>query len=176
MRHDVGEPVPLRVQLNPRDRILRDIHRRHLVAARRERQREAAVVAERVQQASARVAARRLAVLALIEERAGLLAGRQCGDVGDAPFADHDLIRHDAVQHLHAAGQALVAPHRRIVAREDSPGREPLHQHVDDLRAPRLEPRGQELHHEHVLVAVHHQRRKAIRLPVHHPPRRGVLA
>ena len=48
-----------------------------LVAAARQRQREAAVVAEAVEQPSARVARRRGAVLALIEEQPGLLAAPQ---------------------------------------------------------------------------------------------------
>ena len=82
-RLDVVEAVARRVRADARDRVFGDVDGQDLVAPRRERQREAAVVAERVEQAAARVARGRLAVLPLIEKQPGLLAA-----IRDRPGTD----------------------------------------------------------------------------------------
>ncbi len=90
------------------------------VAARRQRQREAAVVAEGVEQAAARVAQRGLAVLALIEEQPGLLPLPRIHLVADGAFADLEALGHLAVEHLDRLLEPFEQADARIVARQDA--------------------------------------------------------
>ena len=136
------------------------------VQRRRQRQREAAVVAERVEQAAVRVAQRRLAVLALIEEQAGLLAAAQVDLVADAPFADRHPLGHGAGDDGHVRLEPFERADLGVVARQD-PGRtQPLAEHGDDLRQQAIGRLGQGLHHEVVAVAVDDQRRQQIAFAV----------
>ena len=87
----------------------------------RQRQREAAVVAEGVEQPAARVARGRLAVLALIEEQPGLLAVIRIDLVVDrAPSRTSIVSGTVAVQHLDPLLEPFEQPDARIVAREDA--------------------------------------------------------
>ena len=101
----------------------------------RETQREPAVVAEAVEQPAARVARRRLAVLALIEKQPGLLAVPRVDLVLDRPFAHGDPIGHVAVEHVDALLEAFEQPHPRIVARQHAARARQLDEHRHELRA-----------------------------------------
>ena len=108
-------------------------------AVRRERERESAVIAETIEQASVRVAARRFAILALIEEQPGLLSREQIDVVAHASFVDLDVRRHLARHHFDLRVQSFEPAHASVVAREDAFRRDQL---VEDARPLRHQPIG----------------------------------
>ena len=144
-----------------------------LGAGRRQRQREAAVVAERVEQPAVRIAQRRLAVLALIEEQAGLLAAAQVDLVADAPFADRHALGHRAGDHGHLRLEPFERADLGVVAHQDAGRTQPLAEHGDDLGQQALGRLRQRLHHEVVAVAVDDQRRQQVAFAVHERGRRS---
>src|SRR5437763_4743227 len=76
-RLEVRDAVADRIRADPLDGVGGNVERLRLGTRAREAQREAAVVAETIEQRPARVARRRLAVLALVEEQPGLLTAPQ---------------------------------------------------------------------------------------------------
>ena len=123
-----------RVRANALDGIGRDVERLRFRTRARQAQCEAAVVAETVKQPSARVASRRLAVLALIEKEAGLLSLPKVDVVFDGSLANEDRIGNLAVKDVDALRQPLERPHLRIVPREDAGGLQQVDENQRDGR------------------------------------------
>ncbi len=121
-----------------------------------------------------RVAGRRLAVLALVEEQPGLLAQPRVDVVLDRPFANDDPFGHRPVQHFDALLESFEQSDARIVSRQHSrrPGR--LDDQRNELGERPIHPLRQRLHDDHVGVAVDDERREQIGFAVHEPKRRGI--
>ena len=90
------------------------------------------MIAEAVERASAREVADEHAILALIEERAGLLTVSRRGEEAHAVLVHFDFVGHVAAQQLDADGKLLLGAQRNVVARENSVGVHELVEHVDD--------------------------------------------
>ncbi len=167
-------PFASGVRGDARDGVGGDVEGLDRLALRREREAEAAVVAETVEHPAVRVTRGRLAVLALIEEQAGLLPAPRIDGVGDAGFVDADRLRHDAVQHLDLLLEAFERADFRIVAREDAFRAGHLGEQPDQRRRQAIHPLRQGLHHEIVAVAIDDQRRQQVGLAVHEAEGGGV--
>src|SRR5439155_1210707 len=142
--------------------------------AARQMQRERAVVGEQVERrAGPGVSGDEPAVLALVEERAGLLARPRRGEILHSVLHHlHDL-RYLAGGERHLERQTLVPANRDVVAEQDAGGREGGSDARDHVVPPLLDSRRQELRHDVRTVAIHHQRRQAVSLGVYHAERRG---
>ena len=119
MRSHVYGAVSLGVCPDARDRLLGDIDRDHLVTLRRQRQREPAVVAERVEQASRVRSAPRPPDSRADRETVQSSVPVRIDQVRDAPFAYLDLVRHGPVQHVDTLLEPFEQTNARIVASED---------------------------------------------------------
>jgi len=147
--------------------LLADVHRRHLLRAARQLQREGAAVGEAIQGAAARVASRLDAVLRLIEKGAGLLALEEIGDEADFALGELHRSRRRASQHAFALREPFVRAHLHVVALDDGAGPQRFLQQRGEKLAPRVGGLDQRLHREAVGVAIDHQPGQQIGLAVH---------
>ncbi len=137
------------------------------VAVRRERQRESAVIAETIEQPPVRVAARRFAVLALIEEQPGLLPREQIDVVAHASFAHVDMRRAPRPTRLPLSSPALRARARaRRCARGCRSAAIRLVEHARPLRHQPIGRLRQRLEDEVVAVAIDDERRQQVAFAV----------
>src|SRR3989442_687351 len=171
---DVRESVERGVLASPRQRIGARIHGDHLARAARQVQREGPVVGEEVEgTAGAALLGHEHAVLALVEERARLLAGVGRGEVADSVLLDGERVGHAAERRDHFERQRFMAPDRRVVAEQDALGCERPADARYDVFAGLLEPGGEQLGDDVRPVAVHDQRRQPVAFGVDHAVRRG---
>ena len=153
-----------------RDGVLRDVERDRLVALRRQRQREAAVVAEAVEQAAARVARRGRAVLALIEKQPGLLAAPQIDVVLDAALGDGRRVSGTSPASTSTRCSSPSSSRARGSLRARMPrGLQQLAQRRDDDRQQPVHALRQRLHDQVVAVAIDDQRRQQVGFAVDQP-------
>src|SRR5262245_15972957 len=138
-------------------------------AAGERRDREAAGIREAVEHlAAGGELAHALAVLALIEEEAGLLPLLDVDAEIQAVFDDRAAGGVTvAAREAHARGQGLELAHLGIRALEDRLGRGELGERVQDRVSPALHARGKELRDEHVGVAVDDEPGQAVAFAVH---------
>ena len=151
---------------NVRDGILGDVDRLGLGAVARETKREAAVIAERVEQPPARVARRRLAVLALIEKQTGLLPSPEIDLVLDRPLAHGHRVGNRARQVRDLLLETFEHTHLGIVAGQDAGRRDQLLQQPGDRRLQSIHALRERLDDEVVCVSIDDERRQQIRLAV----------
>src|SRR6266545_7611934 len=167
--HDhVGQPVPLRVRLQPLDRLRGDVRRQDPGGHRGHLEGEAALVGEAVQDAPAGVGPGRGMVLALVEEEAGLLAVVEVGQVRDPVLLHLDRRGDGPVEQADLRFQPFELAHLGVVALEDPLRLEQLPKRVHDLALAPVHTLGERLHDEVVAVAVDHQGGEAIALAVDH--------
>jgi hypothetical protein len=126
-----------------------------------------AVIAETVECAPPRDLSHEHAVLALIEECAGLLTGPRCGEVAHSVLHDLDLVRHGPVEEYGFAREPFARAERRIVPRQYPFGTRQLDQCLYDDLAECLESGAHELDHEPAVIPVDHQRRQPIAFSVY---------
>ena len=162
MRHAVARGV----DSNVRDGVRRDVDRLGLGALARETKREAAVIAERVEQPPARVARRRLAVLALIEKQTGLLPSPEIDLVLDRPLAHGHRVGNRTGQIRNRLLETFERTHLGIVAGQDAGRREQFLQQRGDRRLQSIHALRERLHDEIVGVSIDDERRQQIRLAV----------
>ena len=165
---NVGKTVPARVRLDPRGSLGGDLDRGDLRARECELKRESAGVAEDVEAPPLRVRRRGRAILALIEEEAGLLSAAKIDLDLDRPVTYDDRLADLPVRDPHVARQPLEVADTRIVSEEDSARPEKLRQERDDRVEPAIAPLRKRLHDENVAIAIDDERRKAVRLGVDH--------
>ena len=137
----------------------------------REPQRESAVVAEAVEQPAARVARRRLAVLALIEKQPGLLALAQIDLVLDRALRARRPCRAPRRQHRRPSAPALRAPAPWDRCAPGCPPARAAREHAGHRRQQPIHALRQRLHDQVVAVAIDDERRQQVRLAVHEPVR-----
>ena len=142
------------------------IQRRNVIRALRQVKRERSMIAEAVEGASAGDAADELAILALVEERAGLLAPPWCREVANGAFMYLDLVGDGAVQQLDVGAQSLLGAEGNIIASEDAFRCELSAQRFDDVRAELLESGAHELYDEPSVIAVDDERGEQVALPM----------
>ena len=134
------------------------------------------MIAEQVERTPLRDGTREDAILALVEERAGLLPGVRCGEVTHAVLPYLDLARERRRRAARrAAREPFARPHRRIVAGEDPLGAGERRDGIRDLVTERLESGREQLHDDPAVEAIGDQRRKAVALAVHEAVRVGFL-
>ena len=132
------------------------------------------MIAERIEQPAARVAQRRLAVLALVEKEAGLLPLPRIDLVAHRAFPDFEALGDLAVEHLDALLEPFEQPDARIVPGQDSRRLHQLHQRRGDLRQAPVDALRERLHDQVIAVLVDDERRQAVRFAMHQPVRRRV--
>ena len=163
------QPVAARVLRDTRDRVFGDVDRKHLGATRRQREGEAAVVAERVEQASVGVERRGDTILALIEEQPRLLPAIQIDLVHDPAFAHVDGLGNGPVQHLDALFEPFEQADARIVPGEDASRMQQLGQLTGDVGQQPVDALRQRLDDQVVAVAIDDERGQAIGFAVDEP-------
>ncbi len=161
-----------------RQRLSRAVHRQHRRGAARERiEAETAGVAKTVEHlAPLAEFADALAVVALVEIKAGLVPRGHIHAVGEAVLAQlHAGARQGAVKHAALRGQSLEFAHIGIRALVHAGAAGQLAHGVGELAAPALGARGQQLQHDHVAVAIHDDPGQAVRFAVHDAHRVAVV-
>src|SRR5690606_27567457 len=137
---------------------------------------EAAGVAAQVQHALARHLAREpLAVLALVGEEAGLVRPGRVGAEADPVLGDDGRLRRAATAVHRAVVEALLLLHVVLGEAVDARAGELRLQRGVDPLAVAPHAGAEELHHQQVVVAVHHQAGEAVALGVDHAPGIGHL-
>ena len=116
------------------------------------------MVAEQIERPPARHTAHQGARLALIQVRARLLARARGGEVAHAMLQHLDGLRHGAREQFHIAREPLAPAHAHVIPREDPLGASQLGERSHDRCAKGFEARGEELHDEPTIEAVHHER------------------
>src|SRR5262245_25797099 len=180
----VHEFDPAAIQRIGREVVARDFERRRRAldggdtpCAPGERgDREAAGVGEAIEHLASRgELAHAMAVLALVEEEAGLLPLFHVDAEVEAVFHDR-AARGVAVapREAHASWQGLEFAHLGVRAFEDRLGGGELRERVQDQVAPALDAGGEELRHQHVGIAVDDQAGQAVGLTVHQAQRVGM--
>jgi hypothetical protein len=139
---------------DPCDRFLRDIDGEHVLALRRQRQREAAVVTERVQQSARRVLRRGDAVLALIEEESRLLATMRIDEIGNRSFAHLDDVWHRAVEDFDPLFEPFQQPYAWIVPRKYPERPNELNQQLREFGKQSIDALRKRLHDQIVAIAI----------------------
>src|ERR1051326_5689659 len=136
-------------------------------AARRRVDAERAAVREEVEHApSARVRAGEGAVVALIEEEAGLLSGGNVDVKAKAVLEDRTR-RIAVADRLRFHRKMLELPRRDVVLEVDQPRRQLLLQRGDDERLQALQPLVRDLDHHHIVIAIDDEAAQLVALGVH---------
>src|SRR2546423_8037486 len=136
---------------------------------------ERPVIAEAIQRSSPRDRAHEMPVLALIEERAGLLTRPRCRKKLYSVFVHLDLSWDVAVEHYCLPRQSLLRAQRYVVARKN-PGRfDERAQRRKDFFPEALQSSAHELDDEPLVVPIADERRTAVGFSVHDPQRVGVI-
>ena len=158
------------------DGVLRHVEGDDLRGVGRHGEREPALIGEAVEHPAARVAGRRRVVLALVEERPGLLPLPGVDADGHRALAHVDRLGHGAADELHLLLEPLQLPHARVVPRQDAGGRDELLEQADQVGQQPVRPLRERLHDEAVAVPIDDERGQQVRLAVHQPVRGGVDA
>src|SRR5690606_14118212 len=169
--------VQARIALGDLDHVLVDVDAGDLGrAARGGVHGEAAGVAAQVEHALAGDLAREpLAVLALVGEEAGLVRAGRVGAEAHAMLGDHRRLRRTAPAVDRAVVEALLLLHMVLGEAVDPRAGEVHPQGLVDPLAVAPHAGAEELHHQQVVVAVHHQAGQAVALGVDHAPGVGDL-
>src|SRR5437764_8262181 len=109
-------------------------------------------------------------ILALIQKGAGFLSGPWRRQVFHAVFHYLHGFGHLAQDRNHFLGQALVAPHSGVVAKQDPFRSEGRRDSCDDVRARGLEPRRQQLRDDPRPVSVDDERWQAVAFRMYDTP------
>ena len=143
---------------------LKVLERAGLIARGRDAQGEAAVDGEAVEGAPTRVAARGRVVLALVEERARLLASERRDAEAHAVLRDFQLARLFAVEYARLCGQPFERAHAYVVALDDGARRELFDQKLHERRLQSFRALRERLQDEHVGVSINDDGRQEIAL------------
>src|SRR5712692_6791849 len=116
---------------------------------------KSALVAEAVDDFAMRILARLAAILALVEEAAGLLTFEEIVGEFEAVFARDNLLGDFAREQRHVVFEAFEQAHLRVVALEDAPRGEELGKDFGEFRFATVGALAEGLHHEVIAVAVY---------------------
>ena len=153
-----GQPVGHGIGLEAIQGRGRAVHAQHLgCPGGRRAQPPGADVAEQVEHpATGAVACQPVAVGALVEEPAGLLAAGRRHREAQAALVDHQRLGQCAVQRLDAALEPLQGTQRAVVEQLDRARVDQIDQHGEQVLLHALHAGGADLHHQHVVVTVDH--------------------
>lgn len=108
-------------------------------------------------------------VLALIEERAGLLPAERRDREPQAVLHDLHLLRRVAVEHARVHLQAFELSHAHVVALDDRARSQLFDEQLDEHRLDRVRPLREGLQDEHVGVSINDERGQRVAFGVNEP-------